>query len=137
MLFRKFVFTTLILVLAGAALYLFGGVQLDIVSHDTYYAVDLAQLFFSAAISMIPSSLLLLYIELIQKKSAPQKLTQISYLLHLAGILVLLTTIAASFAFGEREYLMLTTIFVYTGLFLAVAGMSLIPAILLIAMRKK
>lgn len=137
MLFKRFAATTILLLLTGIALYIFGGLQLVIPSHDTYYVIDFAQLLFSAAISFAAPALLLIYIEIIQKKSAPPVLTRISFLLHLAGILVLLATIAVTYASGEVSGLKLINLFVYTGLFLAVAGMSLLPAILLIALRKK
>lgn len=137
MLFKRFVFVSLVLLITGAGFFIFDEIKLDIVSGNTYFVVDFAQLLFSAAISFAAPALLLIYIEIIQKKSAPPVLTRISFLLHLAGILVLLATIAVTYASDEVSGLKLINLFVYTGLFLAVAGMSLLPAILLIALRKK
>jgi heme/copper-type cytochrome/quinol oxidase subunit 1 len=137
MLFKRFVLTSLILIVTGITFFIFDVNKLDLAAGDTYFVIDFVQLLFSAAISFSAPALLLVYIEIIQKKKAPPVLTRLSFILHLAGVLVLLSTIAVIYGAEDLRNFKIVYIFVYTGLFLAVAGMSLLPAILLIALRRR
>ncbi|MCU0435963.1 MAG: hypothetical protein MUC87_21070 [Bacteroidia bacterium] len=137
MLFKRFLFSSLIFILAGAGFYLFNDSRLDFSNGNSIYTFDFAYLLFSAGISLLASGLFLIYIEIIQKKEPPYKLTRISFLLHMAGLLVLLITLAFSYSMKISNIPLVVQVFIYTGLFLAVAGMSLLPAIMLIALRRK
>lgn len=136
MLFKRFLFIACILLLAGVIFQLLSDSKFEIESGDTYYVINASYLFIAAGISIFAPGIILLYIELIVKKSPPKKLTKISFTLHLGGLLILLTTML--FPFSEhKEWIGAIKVFVYIGLFLTVAGMSILPAILMISLRKR
>ncbi|MGL5888847.1 MAG: hypothetical protein ACRC3B_03130 [Bacteroidia bacterium] len=136
MLFKRFIFSAVAFFLIGIGFYFIGNFSLDISSGDTYYVIYFPHLFFAAGISMIVPGVLLLYIELIQKKLPPPKLTKISFTLHFGGLLILLTTMFFPYTVENTRWISTINMFVYAGLFITVAGMSIIPAVLLISLRK-
>jgi heme/copper-type cytochrome/quinol oxidase subunit 1 len=136
MLFKRFVIAAVGLFLSGLGFHLFSDLAFEIESGDTYYVIHLPHLFIAAGISMIAPGAILLYIELIQKKTLPQRLTKISFILHLGGLLILLTTMLFPYSAANLGLISTINTFVFFGLFLTVAGMSIIPAVLMISLRK-
>lgn len=134
--FKKFLVTTVLLFLVALLVHLFTNSFIDINSGDTYYVFNLSYLFTAAGLTMVVPTLLLMYIELFQKKTAAPKLTKISFVFHLSGVLILLSTMLFYFVSAQIELIPLLNVFIYLGLFLTVAGMSMIPAILMISLRK-
>jgi uncharacterized membrane protein len=136
MLYVRFVVAAAALFLLGLAFYCFSDPIFDIPAGNSYLVINLSYLLVAAGISMIVPGATLIYIELILKKDLPKKLTKISYTLHLGGLLILLTSMLIILT-ENREWIIIMNTFVYLGLFLTVAGMSILPAILMISLRKR
>ena len=135
MLYVRFVVAAAALFLLGLMFYSFSDPAFDIPAGDSYFIINLSYLLVVAGISMLVSGAILIYIELILKKRPPNKLTKISFTLHLGGLLILFTSMLILLA-DNRAWIRSINTFVYAGLFLTVAGMSILPGILMISMRK-
>lgn len=136
MLFRRFLIAALVVALPALTLRFFPGLVSDTSDQALFYSQVLPYLLFSASLTLLIPGGMLLVLERVLKKPLPEKLTRLSFLFHACGLLIIFTVLCLPH--GEQFSTVETTlkVMVYIGLFLAILGMSLLPAILLIALRK-
>jgi hypothetical protein len=135
MLFRYFLFAMALCVLSGTVLYIFNDPYSRKENENSYNFIELANLLIAFGVSLLIPTLILFYIEIIKKKRAPNFLTYTSFSLHIFGLISLLRSYLVS-VLGQGYELEITG-FLYLGIISCVLGMSLLPAILLISLRRK
>ncbi|MGL4597876.1 MAG: hypothetical protein ACRCYO_10115 [Bacteroidia bacterium] len=115
----------------------------DLPLGETGFALPAHWIFISAALLFMIPGLFLWLLEECLHRDAPMKLTRIQFLVQSSGFLILvlalifLAALSASDSYVSSFYMAIGRICIGIGLVMMIAGVSLLPAVLMIGLRRE
>lgn len=135
MLYRRFLLAAVVFALLSLIVRLIDEETTSMWLEKSYISLNLPYMLFAAAFTLVIPGLVLLLLELGLRRQPPPRLTRISFLLHLCGLMTLLC--AVPIMIHDNGISKISNGMLIAGLLITIISMSLLPAILLIALRNK
>jgi hypothetical protein len=135
MLYRRFLLAATIFAMLSLTVRLIDEKMTSMWLENSYTSLNLSYMLFAAAFTLVIPGLVLLLLELGLHRQPPQRLTRISFLLHLCGLMTLLC--AVPIMIHDNGISKISNGMLIAGLLMTTISMSLLPAILIIALRNK